>query len=715
MPYSMYRSNDLGTTLANLRDQAVLTQERVAQSLKEAGLRVDRDRISRIEKGDASPSDDELEKYLTILGTPEALDYRDFLKQLWNMLDRPPYCHPQREAIWKAERDLQKLADFREQPLSRQLLGMAKEYHELLLQEVKSLLELSHSINYVGAIGVGKTTAICHQTGLVLKEIKGQKIARQKKTVLETGRGRTTVCEVRIQQGNQYGIRVEPLPDTEIYNLVSDFCAGLKNSAELERKNQPGVSEEIERALKNMAFPRKNQNEINSTQEDTNSLESLSQTYEKDELHLKICNLLRLSERTRQEILFPEVTNKTELEWLQKTFLDINNGLHPDFSLPKKIEIIFPAKIFDCEDYKLQIVDTKGVDEAEVIRPDLQAYLEDKRTLNVLCSSFNSAPDLAISRLLQNLLEIGAEAILRERVIILIIARSDDAISMKNELREEVETEEEGYELKKKEVQGALKRINCSESNMPSILFFNADSNDPAEIDNALIEKVKEIRKVNASKLQELGEAINDLIDNHDRHNAEMAQKKVREDLNSLANRHEKFPPLSPIYDYLRDAMKSKHANTVRATTTHQGNWDNLNVYLYLGNGARIQAHNLSQDTFIGLREVIAQMLEDRDFQPAHSSLRVLLSRIESWRENFLKSVQVAASEAFRSQLETSSIWKSCADEYGRGLGFRDRVTDILYDWFQDPQQRDLHNILENRIENLWQKEVLQPLSKFGA
>jgi hypothetical protein len=126
----------------------------------------------------------------------------------------------------------------------------ADTYRQGLLREAEYLISLKHSISYVGDIGVGKTTAVCELTGLVIP----QEAQFERQSVLSTGGGGTTVCEVRIRQGLNFGIIVEPVAEQDIYKLVEDLCTNLIDSAAEEQENkQRGVFKEIERTLRNMA------------------------------------------------------------------------------------------------------------------------------------------------------------------------------------------------------------------------------------------------------------------------------------------------------------------------------------------------------------------------------------------------------------------------------------------------------------------------------
>jgi transcriptional regulator with XRE-family HTH domain len=107
----------LGQTLGELRNAVGLKQTDIANRLG-----IDQSRISRIEKGVVTPTESEVQAYLTAIGTEDAKVYSDFLKLRWEHLERPSFWHPERDALCKAEINLQRLEDFKSQPQVPKLL-----------------------------------------------------------------------------------------------------------------------------------------------------------------------------------------------------------------------------------------------------------------------------------------------------------------------------------------------------------------------------------------------------------------------------------------------------------------------------------------------------------------------------------------------------------------------------------------------------------------
>lgn len=75
----------LGKYLSSIRDAARLTQAELAKKVT-----VSPARISRIESGDVSLTEDEMDQLLVAIGTSAAKELRAYLDQEWDELDRPP-------------------------------------------------------------------------------------------------------------------------------------------------------------------------------------------------------------------------------------------------------------------------------------------------------------------------------------------------------------------------------------------------------------------------------------------------------------------------------------------------------------------------------------------------------------------------------------------------------------------------------------------------
>jgi hypothetical protein len=107
---------------------------------------------------------------------------------------------------------------------------------------------------FIGTIGEGKTTAICHLFNLVGEFSVSKTIAGKAKTIKEiqellaTGSGRVTICEVLIQASDQTYMEVEPYSPQEMENMILDFCDSLSDPANVQGEQKGMLSKEIETA-----------------------------------------------------------------------------------------------------------------------------------------------------------------------------------------------------------------------------------------------------------------------------------------------------------------------------------------------------------------------------------------------------------------------------------------------------------------------------------
>ena len=211
----------IGTVIARLRAEANVTQAVLAEK---SGL--DQSRVSRIEKGEvvASADVDRVLEALDALGAPKAKAFREYIIRDWEHIEPPSFWNPERACLETTEETLDEIATFLANddhpwPLRRQI----ERQRELLLRAASFLGRLNHNIAFIGDMGVGKSTAISFIFDLLVPPSLADKVINR--PVLETGAGGTTICEVHIKGGPEFGISLLPMSDAEMRELVSDFCA----------------------------------------------------------------------------------------------------------------------------------------------------------------------------------------------------------------------------------------------------------------------------------------------------------------------------------------------------------------------------------------------------------------------------------------------------------------------------------------------------------
>lgn len=182
----------VGQDLARLRGK--LNQAKLAEIAK-----IDKTRISRIEQGEVVPDSDEVLRIAEAIGTQDAKDFVVHYKQQWGFVEKPSYWHPSRKELAHAESLLEELDRFVTKPQTTDAAkAQANLHRESILVAAEYLHSLEHSIAFVGEIGVGKSSAICGLTDLLLRSDSKAETSLSRRVVLEAGSGRTTLCEVQL-------------------------------------------------------------------------------------------------------------------------------------------------------------------------------------------------------------------------------------------------------------------------------------------------------------------------------------------------------------------------------------------------------------------------------------------------------------------------------------------------------------------------------------
>ena len=696
--------HEVGRLLAEAREEAGLTQKDIARALG-----VHQSKVSRIEQGEgAEPAD--YERFIAAIGSLRARQIGTAMAVTWRHLPRPSLRHPDLDSLIAIEAALELLNGFRQGPdLPQVLAGQADLLFRRLFESGDFLLRLDHRIVYVGEIGVGKTTAACRQAELVEDPLKPDDLRGM---LLDTGGGRTTLCDVVIQAGDRFAISVDPLPDEEVYRLSAELCKGIldRKDGEISASSATDFKppEEVERALRNMAgLPRPTKRKALPTPPDP-AAERAAANPSETEFKAAFASRLALWRRTRRDIDFEGVDPKSGRQWLRETFTAINNGRHADFSLPGRITVTVPFVLVTGTRYDVDLIDTRGVD-GSAIRPDIVAQLKDPRALTVLCSNWGSAPDLPLQELLRHVTDTEVDATLLSRVAILVLARSGNALSMRHDSGEPAADVEDGYEIKKEQVADALQRINLLGVDVTA---FDAASDDPAALTAFLAGKLDAMRAAQALAGRQTIAAIEQMLENVKEAEAMAALEAVNKELRIFAKRHRGLKASRrPVHERLLDAVRSRHPRTLWAATRRGGAFWNFDVSQHIGDGEAADAKRRAGAPIAGLRELISNRLADKDFASAHGFLGQLQEDIANWEADFVKAARHHAVTVFRPELSSAAdLWAKCENLYGLGHGFRDDVAAAIKAWFEEHE--DLQDEVERKVDRAWKASVLKPLRK---
>ncbi|KFA91587.1 XRE family transcriptional regulator [Archangium violaceum Cb vi76] len=701
-----------GSVISSLRAELGATQTQVAQK-----ARIDQSRVSRIEKGEVAVAADvkRVLEALVSLGSSAAGRYLEFVKREWTQIERPAFWNPQIVALEMAENTLSEIKTFLAEtdtpwPLKRQI-----ERHSGAIQSAAAYLQsTNHQIAFIGDIGVGKSTALSFLFDLLVPSTPDGR--RLERVVLETGSGRTTICEVHIRRGPEFGVSIQPYTDSDLRALVGDFCASLW--LRVGKKAEDGgevahASEEIGRAIRNMAnlTVKKERTPENKTIRRDTAFELAQTCSSEDELRAKVLDRMRLDERTRREAWFDLSSGKNPMKWMGDMFRAVNNGRMPDVPLPRSIDLLVPEFGKDAGALEISVIDTKGVDDLAV-REDLDRRLRDSRTAVVLCSRFNDAPNTTVQNLLQHMKTTFGEQMDTGKVSILTLPRAGEAMSVKDDSGDPPTDDADGYEMKRGQIERTL---GASEHNLVGapIRFFNVESDEPSAIRRMIFEQVAQMRNAYSERISDLCAAAEDLIKNYETQavNATIEEVAAQLALFLKGNRTLKTREQHAYVEATNTVESVRYASTLWAATRRNGMWAGLNLPHLIGTGAAQDALLRSRDFFTRLSGFLNTLKANPELSLAHRTIEQIERSAQQLRTAFADAVSTAGIEVYREPLtQANTLWSNCANEWGGGAGFNYRVSSHLKRWFDE--QTELKDKLEKLTLKIWEEKVVGPLAR---
>lgn len=685
---------EIGNFIGQIREQTGMKQAELAKKITWSPAM-----LSRIELGDRSLSPDELQIITEAINTPESLRLSEMLRRQWSVLPRPSLNHPDQEILWKAEKTAQELVELSERPdTTRAFQNRLQTYIEDIKKHTACLLKQEHQIAFIGSIGIGKSTAICQLANLIIPNPSGNF-----DTVLEAGAGGITVCEVHLLTGSEYEIRIETCTDEDVRNHIRDFVGVL-----LKVDDSQGISKEIERALRNMSGLTSRKEEVDGKKIRIDRAKELAQqiTEERD-LIIEIMARMELPKRDSRSIAYHSSTGKPPLKWLKDTFEAINNGRHPDFTLPKRIEVVVKDLLLEHEQCSVRVIDTKGIDNQETAaRADLENHLRDSHTITVLCSSFTAAPDRNPYQLLERAKDIGVQPqYLELNSSLLVLSRTGEALAVKDDSGELAESVEEGYELKKEQVEMALQPL---ELNQFPIYFFNAYQDDVIKLKKFLGERLTSVRDSFRNKLNSTIEDSKNLLANQEQVQVQAVIRNAEKRIEHWLKNHETLKPASVhVHDDLLKTMNTTHPRTIRASVFRKGDWYNLNYCHHLGYGSRLLANRQLKQNILNFKDFCKTLSCDAEYFAAQNFIRQAENTLISAFQSLLNKAELTGKNYFNTELaseDAMQLWNECLAE--NGTGYRDRVVEHNRNWFNKEKTKKLEQDIYILIKKEWEESL---------
>ena len=696
---------EIGNYLTRLRNKAGMKQNELAEKLTLSATVV-----SRVESGERALTPEELNSFLEAIGSPEALGLRDTIGHEWLNLTRPPLGHPEESVLWEAEKAFHSVKVLSEDPkIPEPFARRIEETFTELRGATERVLADEYSIAFVGDIGAGKTTALCRIAKL---EVSDESVG-QPTTVLDVGAGGITLCEVQIAKGPGYGILVEPRSEAELYREIREFARSFMTSRDLalDEEGQDtgflGTTREIQRAIRNMSGLMAKWSRLpDGTRQRVDPILKLAKDCANpDDLAVTIRSKMNLQNRNRRELWYPELSGDMPLSWLAKVFRQVNNGRHPEFSLPSRIEVIVPQPILGdlSEDaWSVRLIDTKGIDSTSE-RADLEVHFNNPYALVIMCSTFNDAPSTSVQQLLDRAVRGGVRNA-EIKSAILVLPRPAEAMAVRDDGGFQVDTVIDGYELKGHEAISSLRNHNLP---AVQIEFFNSLEDDPSLAIDFLVGRINQLRKMNVDKLREVINGANALVQNHENEKVRAVQIQAASQLRTWLEQNRGITPFARRpEDSLLNAIRTTHASTLGASIRRRGDWYNLDYSYQLGFGTKEMAVRELKPKLTGFRAVTETLLATPGLEEASDLVSQSLRIMESASDSLYRDCELLGRTIYAEHIERDTgFWTNCESEWGKGLGYRNRVYDRHVDWFAE-KRHDIDRQVNTIIESKWQESL---------
>jgi transcriptional regulator with XRE-family HTH domain len=664
--------------------------------------------LSRIESGDRPVTLEEVQDILAQLATPESSELARALKRSWQVLPRPALDHPDQDLLWEAEQVARELATLRDQPdtphaFERRL----SDYIDELGRGAAMLLKREHQVAFIGSIGVGKSTAICKMTGLEFPKEDGTMTP-----VLEVGGGGITVCEVHLRTGPQFGLIVEPKGDDELRQDVLDLADSILKGASSPDDDGPtaqesqGISKEVARALRNMAgLAVQRAKGPDGKRTTVDPAKQLAQQFPTQrEFVVEVLSRMDLHRRDKRDVWYDSASGRSPKAWLRDTFAAINNGRSPEFTLPRRIEVVVPEKLLQVADLAVRFIDTKGIDR-NAAREDIECHFDDPHTLAVLCSPFNNAPAAEARLLLERAKDAGIRT-LEVNASLLVLPRPAEALAMKDDATSApVDSVQEGYELKGEQIALALEPLGLQAL---GVAFYNANEDPPVSAQKFVLERLTRARESFRARINDATAGARVLLRNHGEERVRAVLRDAGESLRTWSTQNATAPRVQAhVQESLMAQIQVAYASTVRAAVRREGEWSQLSYSHHIGYGARrlaVMALEKAVDQFSGHCKILLEM-------PRYAEARDLLSQVErvltSSYEELLRKVQLMGQTVFKDALKADpKFWQACMDEWGQGPGYKSRVATHNRQWFDNEARRKLEEELHALIAREWTRAL---------
>lgn len=604
----------------------------------------------------------------------------------------------------------------------------------LRLQKIRRILNIQrYNLVFIGQVGAGKTTAICHLFDLVqeveLTRLRGGKNVTIKKVkeLLSTGAGKSTICEVVIRPGKLTYVEIDPYDVKELQQLIEEFGLWIWQKAHpttiKERVEIP--PDELLRAIRNIVeLP---ETTVNGRLHDR-ALEFATtfaiDSY--DEFKQSLIERGELLARTKTET-YPKAKDMDEKLWLSQVFQSLNVAKLPNFSIPKRIYLNLSDRILDFNHPRFgSIIDTRGLDLATKDRRDLAYYIrETDSSICIFTERFTSAPANIIQIIGKYLTPTARD--IGTKFGLLVMPRKGEAEQVIGADGQGVDDAELGIALRRANIDNVFGSENINFS-FENILFYDAFQgylndgiHDKIEIERDRDRLLAEIDRIISLREQQLETEIQTLSEQVERIRSgkkltdientivTVAKQKIREFSTLNLDRHN-FST-----EYVE--MLPAHHCTLRATNNRYGQYELRDIDIYF-NGRYLAEHLIRKITQTSKTEIF-KIVSFIETEISHgSALSPLMQRLRDRIDENYEAIAIDLSIEIETILsdrllapqdyDDSIFWQQAIDRWGQGSGYKLDVLSLY-----DRQISAIDAIFVDLIRSAWRDRIVQPILTF--
>lgn len=581
---------------------------------------------------------------------------------------------------------IEKISDAKTRHVMKQSLNILTKHYIEISRDIYNLV-------FIGNIGVGKSTAISHLFNLITNTEKGIE------TILHTSTGRTTVGQVTIEKSTHKApsIHITPYSEEEFAQKIRDFCTyqWRKEKGVIEEFKE---SQEISRAIKNMAALGSSKNNLTTkTIKDIINI-SLSE----EDLFNKIKERINISKRTMTELSYNASQNQSSEVWTKKTFQDVNNGLISTAPLPEEITIRTPSLELDkcLNGYTISIIDTKGIED-NIYREDLDDLIKDGRSILVFCSSYSEAPQATIRDLIHRMNFALKIPYTPGKSTLLVLPKNEEGLNTTYDDGEPVDTVEEGYQHKEEQIRQELKtKID--------IKFYDKTIDDPNSIRSYLCNQIIKYKEFHLNGALKLEQAIKDELTKIKEKPYRSAISKVQEEICHFLEKKRLSFRLQGLPEDVINEFRKNHASSIWASVRRNGIYSSVNFYYITSQFISHYVNTLSSKWRDELSTTIKLMRQKKEYYNASQQIVIIETIVNNAIDEFIVDIGNSTVDLYKNQLQKDPVWNLCAQEWGKGPGFKDRVCTRINLWMKN--HKNITDDLQQVIEKRWNTQVIEAL-----